>query len=1029
MEQKRLVILGFFLGIVIIHVIAEQDTKALKLDVTKVTSTSVSLRQTSNSIARSAFNRVDLKMIGLCDGISFNENCPCSHYLYNSLERQRSAWLVKGLRPNFEYNATLTFGNFSTIIASDTFQFQTNLTIGLKLDDIVIKALANRSVEVAVTNLTCARQSGSFDLDFEIEATNIPHKIFTADELASQLRIVFLMEGELLPGTKYKVCTLAQQNYRTKKFCQAITIPDSAPFEPPSIEPYPKWSQNIVGFDIIAPPNYHSMKITSYGIQVFSKCAILDQNCGKTMCEYQHFIDLNLAFTSRKMYVPFNNLPLGPKYLIHVWAQNDLGLGDRPGAFEFQNDLALYRSEANFVLSAGDDYVRVSVHPMCPYLGQDQFHIWIQTQNNRYTWTKVNETDMEYHANLTTNSLSHTFNDLEIGRKYRVCVRAQTDKVKGKLSCKVVALRCTQLDQPTQSLSQVPWSVGKSFNPFTTVRLLIPANTFNGTGTGIKQYVVHCPAQYHWGQARDDDVHWNEDSIVDVDLNTPGCQLSLAVTAIACQNNQTTTSISVQTETIPEFEPNAQLSHDSGVITIELEEDVRVIQYLSNFTTYLVGNLNMPLPKIFDPSQPYPDQNVSRSQFSFPVDLNIQLYQIERRISTFGNVLTHIYNISSQNLENNFDDIQENIFDKSLIGYVALGFLGLLVGTIILKKCTWFSVWSSLPRSSNLDRSVQLLQDPARPVSVEELAQGSYDSKLLEFIFDCIIRRNEEVTASLTHKEADFWESQSPSLNQSKDNLPYDHSRVILKTCVQSCTYINASWIRNMTHQPRYIVAQGPLDHNIEHFWQMVLDHKIKFIIMLAKTKRNDQTGTSFDQYCARYWPSKVRSSVNHGEIKITLEKRESIDDSLGLIKRTLLASSCGNSLKVIQYQLTSWPEHTIPEGTNTLLLMQEILGLFMKTNPHSPVLIHCSNGVGRTGILIAVNELIFEVERGVKQVDIAKYVLQLLGNRPHLIEDAGQYQYIYDCLASFVASSRRENYERYVYNEQDSDDDYVYFT
>lgn len=137
---------------------------------------------------------------------------------------------------------------------------------------------------------------------------------------------------------------------------------------------------------------------------------------------------------------------------------------------------------------------------------------------------------------------------------------------------------------------------------------------------------------------------------------------------------------------------------------------------------------------------------------------------------------------------------------------------------------------------------------------------------------------------------------------------------------------------------------------------------------------------------CARYWPSKVGSSVNYGEIKVTLENRETIDGPLGLTKRTLLVSSEGNSFKTTQYHMTSWLEHTIPTDTTPLLYMQTILGLFIKTNPYSPVLIHCSSGLGRTGVLITVNEMVFEIERGVKKLDIAKFVFQLLQNRAQMV-------------------------------------------
>ncbi|KAG9349039.1 hypothetical protein JZ751_029357, partial [Albula glossodonta] len=60
--------------------------------------------------------------------------------------------------------------------------------------------------------------------------------------------------------------------------------------------------------------------------------------------------------------------------------------------------------------------------------------------------------------------------------------------------------------------------------------------------------------------------------------------------------------------------------------------------------------------------------------------------------------------------------------------------------------------------------------------------------------------------------------------NRNPDFVPYDHSRVKLKTEVNPsrADYINASTI--IDHDPRmpaYIATQGPLSHTISDFWQV----------------------------------------------------------------------------------------------------------------------------------------------------------------------------------------------------------------
>jgi protein tyrosine phosphatase len=36
---------------------------------------------------------------------------------------------------------------------------------------------------------------------------------------------------------------------------------------------------------------------------------------------------------------------------------------------------------------------------------------------------------------------------------------------------------------------------------------------------------------------------------------------------------------------------------------------------------------------------------------------------------------------------------------------------------------------------------------------------------------------------------------------------------------------------------PTFIAAQGPLDHTVQHFLQMILENKVKIIVMLTKLR------------------------------------------------------------------------------------------------------------------------------------------------------------------------------------------------
>ena len=72
--------------------------------------------------------------------------------------------------------------------------------------------------------------------------------------------------------------------------------------------------------------------------------------------------------------------------------------------------------------------------------------------------------------------------------------------------------------------------------------------------------------------------------------------------------------------------------------------------------------------------------------------------------------------------------------------------------------------------------------------------------------------------------------------NRYGDNHPYDSTRVVLGGFPGSSDYINASWIRGFGER-RYIAGQGPLERTAPNFWHMVVEQRIRLIVMLTKVK------------------------------------------------------------------------------------------------------------------------------------------------------------------------------------------------
>jgi protein tyrosine phosphatase len=81
---------------------------------------------------------------------------------------------------------------------------------------------------------------------------------------------------------------------------------------------------------------------------------------------------------------------------------------------------------------------------------------------------------------------------------------------------------------------------------------------------------------------------------------------------------------------------------------------------------------------------------------------------------------------------------------------------------------------------------------------------------------------------------------------------------VKLNDPIDGCDYVNASWIRRdeaIEEMPTFIAAQGPMEHTRPHFLQMIMENKIKVIVMLTPLVENTKNG--------------MRSVVLKGELEL----------------------------------------------------------------------------------------------------------------------------------------------------------------
>ena len=124
-----------------------------------------------------------------------------------------------------------------------------------------------------------------------------------------------------------------------------------------------------------------------------------------------------------------------------------------------------------------------------------------------------------------------------------------------------------------------------------------------------------------------------------------------------------------------------------------------------------------------------------------------------------------------------------------------------------------------------------------------------------------------------------------------------------------------------------------------------------------------------------------------------------------GHVIRTLDLRLGNESRTVKHYHYVSWPDHGVPQESQTLDSLVE--DLHAAEGP-KPIVVHCSAGVGRTGTLIALSHLKHAIRAqraaGADQgLSVFSTVRRLREQRIMMVQSKEQYELLYDFAALWI--------------------------
>ncbi|XP_062510053.1 receptor-type tyrosine-protein phosphatase alpha-like isoform X2 [Corticium candelabrum] len=273
---------------------------------------------------------------------------------------------------------------------------------------------------------------------------------------------------------------------------------------------------------------------------------------------------------------------------------------------------------------------------------------------------------------------------------------------------------------------------------------------------------------------------------------------------------------------------------------------------------------------------------------------------------------------------------------------------------------------------------------------IEKLSADDNDGFITEF----------EELASIGINQSTAIARKNAEKNRYKNIVPYDDYLVELGEVYGmdklESEYINATYIDGFSRKNQYIVTQGPLPSTCADFWRMVWLERTEFIVMVT------QVIESGKKKCFRYWSDSDTKVCDGLTVEVVL-----VVEMADYTVRTMKLQVLDEEHTVTHYHFKSWPDHGVPSyATDLLGLMFRV----RRDSRHSttPVIIHCSAGVGRSGTYVTIDTLIDCLDSQ-QEIDVKSTVTKLRMRRMDMVQSVLQYILIHNAVLEMNYTKKTE--------------------
>lgn len=229
------------------------------------------------------------------------------------------------------------------------------------------------------------------------------------------------------------------------------------------------------------------------------------------------------------------------------------------------------------------------------------------------------------------------------------------------------------------------------------------------------------------------------------------------------------------------------------------------------------------------------------------------------------------------------------------------------------------------------------------------------------------------------------------TIDRHSDSRPYTENRIILS----DGTEMSASPIQLSENNVDFIATQAPFDHNLPVFWQMIAENKIRQIVMLTELSEIQDPQKELANL---YWLDKIDETlILENELEITLlEKSDFFSDLQEKIEvRKFKIRSKETDQICIHYWYRNWLDNQAPREIDTILALAKfVVNDKENVGTTAPILVHCSAGIGRTGVFITIYYFMQKRPENLNK-NLFHLVAFLRWQRPWMVATLPQYEFL----------------------------------